>query len=170
MSAGAASRAYQDMASLPYCQATIYEVQRVGSIAHVTPPHDTKRDAKLAGYDIPKGTSIMVNMHYLMNSNEMSLDGSDPSTFNPGRFLDSHGQQRRDGLDAFIPFGVGKRVCVGETLAKPTLAIFFVELLQKFRFLPPADAKHPHYPDPEKWTLGITRICNDFAVRIESSQ
>ncbi len=36
-----------------------------------------------------------------------------------------------------IPFGMGKRECLGESLARQELFIFFVALLQKFSVRPP---------------------------------
>ena len=40
----------------------------------------------------------------------------DGRTFRPERFLDGEGRVRRD--DHLIPFSIGKRQCLGETLAK----------------------------------------------------
>ena len=43
----------------------------------------------------------------------------DGTTFRPERFLDGEGRVRRD--DHLIPFSIGKRQCLGETLAKVKL-------------------------------------------------
>ena len=44
------------------------------------------------------------------------------------RFLDNEGQFSRP--DYFVPLGHGRRVCMGEPLAKAELAIFFVTIVQ----------------------------------------
>ena len=45
----------------------------------------------------------------------------DGTTFRPERFLDCEGRVRRD--DHLIPFSIGKRQCLGETLAKVSLLL-----------------------------------------------
>jgi cytochrome P450 len=53
-----------------------------------------------------------------------------PSQFNPDRFIDEHG-----GFvphPNVVPFGVGKRRCLGESLAKVELFIFFASMMHKF--------------------------------------
>ncbi len=57
---------------------------------------------------------------------------SDPDLFRPERFLDSEGRYRKD--DRVLFFGVGKRRCVGELLAKAELFLFTTSLVQKFRW------------------------------------
>ena len=52
--------------------------------------------------------------------------------FRPERFLDNKGDVVKDAH--FIPFSVGKRQCLGETLAKTELFLFFTALVQQFRF------------------------------------
>src|ERR1700733_9431132 len=50
--------------------------------------------------------------------------------FIPERFLDSEGQFMTTRPKAFIPFGVGRRVCLGEKLAIADLFLVLVTFLQ----------------------------------------
>ena len=63
-----------------------------------------------------------------------------------------------------IPFGIGKRYCMGEILARNEIFLFTVNLLQKVRFLPP---KKNLPPDPSDYNASLTRIPDDFYVRYE---
>ena len=55
----------------------------------------------------------------------------DGEVFRPQRFLDEAGDVKKD--EHFIPFSVGKRQCLGETLAKTELFLFFTALVQQYR-------------------------------------
>uniref|UniRef100_A0A3B4H4J6 Uncharacterized protein n=1 Tax=Pundamilia nyererei TaxID=303518 RepID=A0A3B4H4J6_9CICH len=44
----------EDRANLPYTDAVIHEVQRIGNIAPLGVPHVTNRDVELGGYSVPK--------------------------------------------------------------------------------------------------------------------
>ncbi|XP_037088486.1 methyl farnesoate epoxidase-like [Pollicipes pollicipes] len=52
--------------------------------------------------------------------------------FRPERFLDESGAARRD--PRLMPFGVGRRSCLGEQLARAELFLLFVCLMQRFSF------------------------------------
>uniref|UniRef100_A0A667YCA5 Cytochrome P450 2J2-like n=1 Tax=Myripristis murdjan TaxID=586833 RepID=A0A667YCA5_9TELE len=120
-----------DRPNLPYTDAVIHETQRMGNIVPLGFPKMAGKDAKLGGYFIPKGTAITVNLSsVLFDKNEWET----PDTFNPEHFLDSEGQFRR--REAFLPFSAGKRVCLGEHLARMELFVFFASLLQLFTFTP----------------------------------
>ncbi|KAH0631967.1 hypothetical protein JD844_019918 [Phrynosoma platyrhinos] len=58
-----------------------------------------------------------------------------PDEFNPNHFLDAEGKFVKK--EAFVPFSLGRRNCMGESLAKMELFLFFAGLLQKFTFQPP---------------------------------
>ena len=63
-----------------------------------------------------------------------------------------------------IPFGIGKRICMGELLARNEIFLFTVNLLQNIRFLPPE--KKPR-PSEENYNASMTRIPDDFYLRME---
>ena len=64
---------------------------------------------------------------------------------------------------ALVPFGVGKRQCMGEALARNELMLFTVGLIQRLTFLPPDSGS---MPDPEDYQVSVTRIPADFRVKI----
>ena len=64
---------------------------------------------------------------------------------------------------ALVPFGVGKRQCMGEALARNELMLFTVGLIQRLTFLPPDSGA---MPDPEDYHVGVTRIPADFRIKI----
>ncbi|XP_030577731.1 cytochrome P450 2J2-like [Archocentrus centrarchus] len=120
-----------DRPNLPYTDAVIHEVQRFGNIAPLGFPRSASKDTTLGGYFIPKGTAAtMILASVLFDKNEWET----PDVFNPEHFLDSQGQFRK--RDAFLPFSAGKRMCLGEPLAKMETFLFFASVLQRFTFTP----------------------------------
>lgn len=53
-----------------------------------------------------------------------------PDEFNPENFLDDHGKLSIP--ECFIPFGAGKRRCLGEIMARTNLFLFCTSLIQNF--------------------------------------
>uniref|UniRef100_A0AAY4DFM2 Cytochrome P450 monooxygenase n=1 Tax=Denticeps clupeoides TaxID=299321 RepID=A0AAY4DFM2_9TELE len=122
---------HADRPSMPYTDAVIHETQRLGNIVPLGFPKVASKDTTLAGYFIPKGTMVTTNLStVLKDKNEWET----PEIFNPGHFLDAHGKFRR--REAFLPFSAGKRMCVGEQLARMELFLYFTSLLQNFTFSP----------------------------------
>ncbi|KAF3819781.1 hypothetical protein GH733_015290 [Mirounga leonina] len=121
--------------SMPYTNAVIHEVQRMGNIIPLNVPREVTGDTMLAGYYLPKGTMILTNLTALHRD---PAEWATPDTFNPEHFLEN-GQFKKK--ETFLPFSVGKRVCLGEQLAKSELFIFFTSLVQKFTFKPPNNEK-----------------------------
>uniref|UniRef100_A0A3Q1K977 Cytochrome P450, family 2, subfamily AD, polypeptide 2 n=1 Tax=Anabas testudineus TaxID=64144 RepID=A0A3Q1K977_ANATE len=120
-----------DRPNLPYTEAVIHEIQRMGNIVPLGLPKMASKDTTLGGYFIPKGTATTTILSsVLFDKNEWET----PDAFNPEHFLDSKGQFRR--REAFLPFSAGKRVCLGEHLARMELFLFFTSLLQRFTICP----------------------------------
>ena len=122
----------QDMGHLPLLEATINELLRVTSIAPLALPHSATTDTQIAGYNIPKGTVVFVNL-WSLHRNQKYWD--EPELFNPYRFLDSSGRALDlKSLPGFLPFGSGRRQCPGKSLALVELFTFLAVLLHQFRF------------------------------------
>ncbi|KAG7458675.1 hypothetical protein MATL_G00223160 [Megalops atlanticus] len=118
-----------DKASLPFTEATIMEVQRMTVVVPLAIPHMASETTVFRGYTIPKGTVIIPNLWSVHRDPTM---WDNPDDFNPYRFLDQNGQIVRK--ESFIPFGIGRRLCMGEQLAKMELFLMFSNLMQAFSF------------------------------------
>ena len=57
----------------------------------------------------------------------------DPDQFKPERWLDSNGKFQYKSY-IFMPFSIGPRVCVGESLAKADLQLFTAMMFHKYEF------------------------------------
>ena len=113
-------------------------------------------DIEINGQMIPANTMIFPVMTEILKGDHWD----DGETFRPERFLDNFGNVLKD--EHFIPFSIGKRQCLGETLAKTTLFLFFTGLLQQYRFLPEVEGVYPS-EIPE---FGITQTPKPFNVRL----
>lgn len=129
----------EDRDKLPYTNAVIMEIQRYASIAPLAISHRCMKSTTLLGYHIPQDTVVIPNLWNL--SRDPKLWG-DPENFRPERFLDKDGKIAKP--DYFVPFSLGPRVCLGESLAKMELFLFFTNLLHRFRFERPPDAGYPN--------------------------
>uniref|UniRef100_A0A668A664 Cytochrome P450 2K1-like n=1 Tax=Myripristis murdjan TaxID=586833 RepID=A0A668A664_9TELE len=126
----------EDRKNLPYTDAVIHEIQRFTSILPVSLPHVTSQDVTFQGYFISKGTTVFPLLASVLWDES---EWESPRSFNPAHFLDENGKFLK--RDAFIPFSAGRRVCLGESLARMELFLFFTSLLQRFCFTPPPGVK-----------------------------
>ena len=62
-----------------------------------------------------------------------------------------------------VPFGLGRRICMGMSLASDTLFIFMTTLVKSLKFDNPL---HQPKPDPANFTDDITVIPHPYYVNI----
>ncbi|XP_003439927.1 cytochrome P450 2J6 [Oreochromis niloticus] len=143
-----------DREKMPYTDAVIHEIQRMANIIPLNLAHMTSKDTTLNNYAVPKGTIIITLLHSVLCDESM---WETPHTFNPQHFLDQDGKFKK--REAFMPFAAGKRVCLGEQLARMELFLFFTSLLQRFSFTAPAGEQ----PSLE-FKLGIARAPKPYRL------
>ncbi|XP_070609877.1 cytochrome P450 2J2-like [Erythrolamprus reginae] len=124
---------YEDRNRLPYTNAVLHEIVRYSNVSATGPLRKCLKDVVIKGFPIGKGTLLLPNSHSVLYDPEC---WETPWKFNPEHFLDSEGNFVNN--EAYLPFSTGRRACVGESLARIELFVFFTNLLRSFKYqLPP---------------------------------
>lgn len=96
---------------LPYALAVLKETMRLYPPAYFV-GRRALRDTQLSEHRLPKGTTVFVAIREVHRRPELYPE---PELFRPERFLD--GAEERLPKGAFLPFGAGPRICIGNHFA-----------------------------------------------------
>ncbi|XP_073442752.1 cytochrome P450 2D14-like isoform X2 [Dendrobates tinctorius] len=107
--------------------------------------------------ELEKGTNIITNLSSVLKDPQI---WEKPLQFYPKHFLDENGKFVK--REAFIPFSIGRRACVGEQLARMELFLFFTTFLQQLTFEIPNDQPRPR-EDPY---FAITQSPHPYNIRV----
>jgi cytochrome P450 len=117
---------HEDLGKLVYTRMVIDESMRIYPPVH-TIARQAVGDDTLAGRHIPKGSTVMI-APWLLHRHLKLWDN--PSVFDPERFS----AERSSGRTRFsyLPFGGGKRLCIGAAFSLAEATILLATLAQRY--------------------------------------
>lgn len=124
-----------DLNELPYLQAVARETMRLHPALPLLLPRKAREDTKFMGYNIPKDTTVIVNAWAIHRDPE---SWEDPFSFKPERFLNSNIDLKGQHYQ-MIPFGSGRRSCVGMLMGDRMVGLTLARLVQTFNWKLPAN-------------------------------
>ncbi|XP_077213776.1 cytochrome P450 monooxygenase 76AD131-like [Tasmannia lanceolata] len=129
-------------AELHYLEAVVKEALRLHPPNVFLIPHSAIESCVVGGYTIPKNTAIFVNLWEIQRDPSL---WDNPSEFIPERFLSSatagNKWDYRGNDFRYFPFGSGRRICPGISLAERSLKYVLGSLLHSFDWKLPTGTK-----------------------------
>jgi cytochrome P450 len=116
-----------DLANLPYTEMVVREAMRIYPPAPGV-AREPIEDVEIGGYTVPAGSLISLNT-YVMHRDPRFFH--DPERFDPERF--ARGWEERIPRYAYLPFGGGPRVCIGNGFAMMEARLIVATLAQRLR-------------------------------------
>jgi cytochrome P450 len=115
-----------------YLTATIHEILRLRPVLPNAEPRLTKRPVTIGGFEYPAGVSLLASAFLVHHDPEIYPE---PYAFRPERFLG-----HSPGTYTWIPFGGGRRRCLGASFALQEMKIVLGCALRRYRLAPAGDA------------------------------
>uniref|UniRef100_A0A0E0ACC7 Cytochrome P450 n=1 Tax=Oryza glumipatula TaxID=40148 RepID=A0A0E0ACC7_9ORYZ len=144
------------LGKLHYMHLVIRETFRLHTPLPLLLPRECREPCRVLGYDVPRGTQVLVNV-WAIGRDERYWPGGSPEEFRPERFEDGEAAAAVDfrGADfELLPFGAGRRMCPGLAFGLANVELALASLLFHF------DWEAPDVADPAEFDMtegfGIT--------------
>ena len=104
-----------DLPNLSYLNGVVNETLRLFPAVRVILPHVSSKDCTVSGFDVPNGTTLLVNAWTIHRDRRLwdQADGFVPERFERG---DSGGGGGEVTSFSLLPFGAGRMICPGAVL------------------------------------------------------
>jgi cytochrome P450 len=119
---------YADLARLPYCLQIFKETLRLYPPAYII-PREALQDVEIGGYLVPKGYHALIPVYVLHRNPDYFPN---PEQFDPDRFTPE--REKELPRCAYMPFGAGPRICVGNYFALMEGHLLLATLAQRVTF------------------------------------
>lgn len=139
----------KDVENMPYLNAVVKELLRKHPPTYFLLTHAVTEPIKLGGYDIPTGTNVEF---FLPGISDDPKIWSHPEKFDPDRFFSGREDADIMGVTQvkMMPFGVGRRICPGLSMATLHINLMLARMVQQF-----------------EWTAFPLNTKVDFAEKLE---
>lgn len=127
----------KDIVNLPYIDAIAKETMRLHPVAPMLVPREAREDCKIDGYDILKGTRILVNV-WTIGRDPTIWDS--PDEFLPERFIGKPIDVKGHDFE-LLPFGSGRRMCPGYSLGLKVIQTSLANILHGFTWSLPGNMR-----------------------------
>lgn len=141
---------------LPYLQACVKETLRLHPPAPLLLPHRASETCQVMNYKIPKNAQVLVNVWAIGRD---PLVWNEPLKFKPERFLEDCSIDFEGNDFEFLPFGAGRRICPGLSMAARHVPMVIASLVHCF------DWSIPHGKDPQQLDMN-----ERFGVTLQKEQ
>jgi len=151
---------YADFPALAYTTCVVKESMRLYPPTWVLIPRVATQKVTIGGYELPKGAWVYIYPWVLHRDPRFF---SDPERFEPERF----GPDRAASIPqhAYIPFGAGPHVCIGNTFATMEMVLTLATIVPQCRLTLPANHP-PVVPD----ALIAIRPRDGLTLRVEQKK
>ena len=116
-----------DLGRLPWTTACLQESQRYFSAVWVIARRAVEDDV-IGRHHIRRGTTVVIPIHHIHHDERW---WPDPESFDPGRFLTPDRTRPRS---AYLPFGGGRRICIGQSFALMEMVLIAAIMSQRYVF------------------------------------
>ncbi|XP_047327648.1 trimethyltridecatetraene synthase-like [Impatiens glandulifera] len=120
----------KDIPYLPYIDAITKETMRMHPVVPMLVPRKCMGDCKVAGYDIPQGTRVLVSVWSIGRDPTL---WDEPEQFNPDRFIGKTIGVKGHDFE-LLPFGAGRRMCPGYNLGLKVIQTSVANLLHGYNW------------------------------------
>jgi cytochrome P450 len=117
-----------DLTMLPWTTACLQESQRYYSAVWII-AREAVEDDLIDGHHIRPGTTVLIPIHHIHHDERW---WPDPESFDPTRFLGDAAKDRP--RSAYLPFGGGRRICIGQSFALMEMVLMAAIMSQRFTF------------------------------------
>ncbi|CAO2187029.1 unnamed protein product [Urochloa humidicola] len=144
-----------DIPNLPFLEAVVKESMRLHPVVPMLIPRVSREDTSVNGYDIPKGTRVLVNTWAI--GRDPMVWGKTAEEFQPERFIGSEVDVKGQHLE-LLPFGSGRRMCPAHNLGLRMVQLVLANLLHGFKWKLPDGLVTEKLSMEEKFGISVSRM------------